>query len=155
MKLAVLAATLAAISVPATAQVAHQTSMVHNGQTVTVSYEPRLETTLRQIGIGPRAAAACRWSSQVIVDRNVSTADGQAIAALARAVPDEAASAMTRSGQRAGRCSWISEETKVSLAGGDEAVRSHVARVAMADAPRLRTELASLDNLSTGETYAR
>jgi hypothetical protein len=156
MQLAVLAATLAATSIPATAQVAHRTSMNHNGQTVTVSYEPRFETKLRQIGIGPRSAAACRWSSKVTVERKVTTADGQPIAALAGSVPDESAGAkMARSGQRAGRCSWISEELKARLAGSDEAVRSHVARVAMADAPRLRTELASLDKLSTGESYAR
>jgi hypothetical protein len=156
MKLAILAATLSAISVPAAAQVVHQTSIVHNGQTVKVSYEPRYETKLRQIGLGPRSAAACRWSSTVIVERNVTTAEGQPIAALERAVPGVSASGkMTRSGQRAGHCSWISEETKARLAGSEDAVRSHIARIAMADAPRLRTELASLDSLSAADSYAR
>ena len=134
MKFALLFVGLALVSVSASAQPAHQTSFVHNGQTVAVSYEPKFETRLRQTGLGPRAMPSCLWTSRTFVQRTVHAADGQPIAALTRVLSRE----RTRSGLRTGSCTGLTDETKAGLAGSDKAVRSHVLAVATDDAQGLR-----------------
>lgn len=151
MKSAILIAALAAVSVPAAASVAHQTSTVHNGQQVSLNYEPVIETRLRQIGLGPRATASCMWTSKISVQRTVNGADGQPVAALQRIVGER----KTRSGQRLGHCNTVSEKVKARFAGSEESLRTHVTTVAQTDVPQLNAELAGLGNLSAGERHAR
>ena len=151
MKFALLSAALVLLAVPANAQVLHRTAVVHDGQTVAVTYEPKVETRLRQIGIGPRSTAACMWKSTVSVQRTALDAEGRPIAALTRVVPGTKA----RSGQRVGHCVTLSEREKARFAGSEQALRAHVAAVAANDAEGLRGELASLASLSAGATHAR
>ena len=139
MKFAVLFAGLVLAPVSVSAQVVHQASFVHDGQALAVTYEPKVETSLRQAGLGARGIATCLWTSRTVVQRTAHGADGQPIAALTRPLAGE----VSRSGQRAGYCVDLSDETKAGFAGG-EATRSRLAAVASADAQELRTELASL-----------
>lgn len=147
----VLAAGLAASPAIASTDAAHRTSIVHNGQTVAISYEPQVETKLRQIGLGPRSSPACMWTSKVSVQRTAIAPDGRPIAALSRLIPGEKA----RSGQRAGHCNNLSEREKARLAGSVEAMRARVIAAAERDGHGLRTELASLEALGEGHSHAR
>lgn len=154
MKTALLPLGLAiglAMPVVANAQVAHQVSVVHQGHAVAISYEPKIETKLRQIGLGPRSSPACMWSSRISVQRTAMGLDGRPIAALSRAIPGGKA----RSGQRAGHCNNLSERERARLAGTTEALRARVIAAAERDDHGLRTELASLEALGTRDSHAR
>lgn len=136
LKFAVLFSGLALVAAPAAAQVTHRVSVAHAGSSVAISYEPKVETSFRETGWGPRSIAGCRWTSRVSIQRIAQGADGQPIAALTRMV----AGHKTRSGQVAGHCTQVKE----GFAADEQALRSHVEAAARADAPALRTELASL-----------
>src|SRR5205085_1500295 len=83
MKIAsLLAVSCAFLAVPAAAGVVHQTSLSHDGGTLSVRYEPVTKTELRQSGLGPRAQAACLWTAEVSVERKLLDASGRPIEAL-------------------------------------------------------------------------
>ncbi|MEO5587080.1 MAG: hypothetical protein ABIQ81_05250 [Novosphingobium sp.] len=151
MKFAPLFAVLALVSLPASAQVTHQASAVHNGRTIAVTYAPEVRTNLRQTGAGPRVNATCLWRSSIAVQRTALDADGQRIAALTRVVDEKHAG----SGLRTGYCTSLSDADKAALAGSETALRSHVAAIADNDADTLRIELASLSSLGHGPAHAR
>ncbi len=151
MKFAILLAGLTLTAVPAHAEVVHQTSIVHNGQAVAVTYQPKVETSLRQIGIGPRANASCLWTSSISVQRTAQGADGRTIAALTRVIAGE----KTRSGQRIGHCATLTEQEKARFSGSEEALRAHVLTVAERDTAGIHAELASLSALGAAVSHAR
>lgn len=133
-----LASALAAV--PAGAEAVHRTSIVHEGRTVAVSYEPRSDTRFKQTGIGPRANAGCLWSTRVSVERSVVDASGRPIAALSRTVGEEKA----HSGMAVGYCRDMTPERTDAFGGDRETLRGFVTAAADHDAQGLRTELTSL-----------
>ena len=140
------------LAVPASAaELLHQTSIVHNGRTLAVSYEPQVETDLRQTGIGPRSQPSCLWEARVSVRRSAATAEGQPVSALARVIEGGPA----RKGARLGHCSSLRGDAADKLAGDDAALRSLLSDVATRDAPTLRSDLASLDALTAPVSHAR
>lgn len=141
--IAPLALASALLAAPAAAEVVHRTSVVHEGRTVSVSYEPRFRTSHKQTGIGPRASAGCLWTTSVSVERSVTDASGRPIAALTRVVGEEKAG----SGMHVGHCRHIEPRRMAGFAGDAEKLRSYVAAAADRDVAGLRTELASLDRL--------
>lgn len=151
MKFIAVFAGLGLFAVPAAAEVAHQTSVVHNGRTVALSYEPEVKTQYRQSGIGPRATPICLWTSKIAVQRNVIGADGQPIAALSRKLETRKG----RSGSQVGHCAILTSRNQVRSGASAETLRATVAEVASNDAATLRAELASLATLGTGESHAR
>lgn len=151
MKFIAVFAGLSLFAVPASAEVAHQTSVVHNGRTVALSYEPEIKTQYRQSGIGPRSTPICLWSSKIAVQRNVTGVDGQPIAALSRKLETRKG----RSGSQVGHCSILTSRNQVRSGASAATLRATVAEVASNDAAVLRAELASLATLGTGESHAR
>jgi|GEM_PF-2231153 hypothetical protein len=146
MKVAFLIAALG-IAVPASA---HEASVVHNGQAVSLKYEPQIQTRFHQVGIGPRASAACQWQTRIAVVRTATDAEGRSIAALTRRIDME----RKRSGTRVGYCNDFHRSGEKP--GADTAtVSAHIAAVAQRDATTLRTELASLASLGAKDAYAR
>ncbi len=151
MKTIAIVAGLALFAVPASAEVVHQTSVVHNGRAVAISYEPDVKTQYRQSGIGPRATPICLWSSRIAVQRIATGADGQPIAALSRKVETRRGA----SGSQVGHCSILTSRGQIRSAASPDTLRAAIAEVATNDAATLRAELASLATLGTGETHAR
>lgn len=151
MKTAFFVAALAATAVPASAQVVHQTSVEHKGQAMAVTYEPRIDYELRQIGQGRPGLGSCLWTAKVQVQRTALGADGQPVAALSRTI----AGTKTQTGMAAGHCGTLTEQDKVSLLGNEAALRSHVQAVAANDASGLRAELTSLAVLGSATVRAR
>lgn len=133
------------------APVVHRTSVVHQGQALGITYEPQVETRLRQIGLGPRSSPACMWTSKVSVQRTAVGPDGRPIAALSRVIAGDKA----RSGQRAGHCNNLSERERARLAGKSEALQAQLIAAAERDSHGLRAELASLESLGKGDSHAR
>ena len=149
MKFAVPLVALVLAAVPASAE-ARTATIEHNGQTLAVAYKPAIETSLRQVNIGPRSNMVCRWTSKVTVLRTAADASGRPIAALERVV----SASETRSGERLGPCG-VSESVKTGFAGGEQAIESRLASAASEDHHRLRNELASLAALSGSEHRVR
>jgi hypothetical protein len=135
------------IALPASA---HETSLVHNGQAVSLKYEPQVATRYHQVGIGPRTTARCQWQTRIAVLRTAADAEGRSIAALTRRIGTE----RKRSGSQVGYC--VDFRTSGKTPGADVAtVSAHIAEVAQSDAAALHTELASLASLGAKEAYAR
>lgn len=151
MKLMPLAALAAMLAGPAHAQVAHQSSITHEGRSYAVNYEPQVETKLRQTGIGPRSTASCRWTSEVSVRRTAMDPQMQPIAALSRVIEGSEA----RNGSQLGLCSTVSKRTLTAFAGDEQKLRGWLAEVAARDADALRGEFASLNAMHSGHAYAR
>lgn len=149
--LSILAIAAVAASVPAKAQVTHRTSVVHEGSTVAVAYEPQVETRLRQTGIGPRSALSCNWKSQVSVRRIALDGQERPIAALTRVVGET----KSRQGSQLGLCSTVSPRQLAAFGGDETKLRSHLAEVAAGDQATLRTEFASLGALHSSSAHAR
>lgn len=131
-----------AFAAPALAETV-RTSIVHEGRAVSVSYEPRFQTSHKQTGIGPRSSPGCLWTTRVAVERTVADASGRPIVALTRTVGEDKAG----SGMHVGHCRHIEPRRMAGFAGDKEKLRSFVAEAADRDAQGLRTELASLDHL--------
>ena len=151
MKFLPLFSLAAFIAMPAHAQVSHQTSFTHGDRSVAVSYEPHVETTFRQTGIGPRSAPSCRWSSEVSVRRTAMDANGRPIAALSRVMEGTD----SRAGSQLGLCSTVSKRQLAAFGGDEQKLRGWLAGIAARDAGKLREEFASLDAVQGGQTYAR
>lgn len=138
--LAIGAAASIVFSGPAVAQVAHQTVLNHDGATLSVSYEPRMATRLRQGGLGPRLAATCLWKSELSVERKMTDAAGRPIAALTRVSgPKKSAE-----GVRRGYCSDLKPHQIGVFHGNPEKIRAFLTQVSEMDRQALQTELASL-----------
>lgn len=133
------------LAAPAAAEAIHRTSVDHRGRTVSVSYAPVARTSLKQAGIGPRTSAACRWRTEVSVERTVADASGRPIVVLTRVVEES----KVRSGMHVGHCSSLAGE--VASAAAERELPAFVTAVADADAAALRTELASLGVLLTAD----
>lgn len=138
-----VAAGAALFAVPASAQIAHQTSMVHDGRTVTVNYEPKAKTSLKQTGLGPRTSASCLWRTTAWVERKVADASGNPIAALTRNIGESTVS----EGIEVGFCNTISTSRTAAFGGDETKLKAFVLAAAGGDAQSLRAELASLDSL--------
>lgn len=128
------------ISGPAAAQVAHQTVLDHDGATLSVSYEPRTTTRLRQGGLGPRLSATCLWNSQVSVERKLADSAGRPIEALTRTV----GTAKVAEGLRRGYCSDVQPHQIGLFQGNPEKMRAFLAQASDQDRQTLHAELASL-----------
>jgi hypothetical protein len=141
----VAAAVVAAIAIagPAAAQVAHQAVVTHEGTTLSVSYEPRTTTRLRQGGLGPRLAATCLWNSEVTVERKLADSAGRPIEALTRTV----APAKTAEGLRPGYCSDVQPDQVAVFSGNAEKMRAFLAQASEQDRHALHAELASLGSV--------
>ena len=133
----------ALFATPVLAKAAHHTSVMHAGRTMSVTYEPRFKTSHKQTGIGPRASAGCLWTSRVSVERIVTDASGQPIAALTRMIGEE----KVAKGMHVGHCRHIEPRRMAAFGGDGEKLQGFVATVADRDRQSLRTELASLDAL--------
>lgn len=125
---------------PAAAQIAHQAAVAHDGATLSVSYEPRTTTRLRQGGLGPRLPATCLWSSEVSVERKLADSAGRPIEALTRTV----GTAMATEGLRRGYCSDVRPHQVGVFQGNPEKMRAFLAQASEADRQALHAELASL-----------
>lgn len=141
-----LAAATALAAVPASADVAHRTTVDHEGARVSLSYEPRTATTLRQTGLGPKAAAACLWRTELSVERKLADAAGRPVAALTRAVGH----ARTSEGLVAGQCSHVTQRQTASFGGDEAKLRAFVAQAAEHDRQGLHADLASIGGFGPG-----
>lgn len=139
-RLFLIAAASMVIAAPAGAEVAHQTVLAHEGATLSVSYEPRTTTRLRQGGLGPRLPATCLWTSEVSVERKLADSTGRPIEALTRAVGTPKAA----EGLRRGYCTDVQPHQVGVFQGKPEKMRAFLAQASEADRPALRAELASL-----------
>jgi len=136
----------ALFAVPATASVVHRTSLAHEGGTVSVSYEPRTKTNLRQTGLGPKSQAACLWTSQVSVERKLVDASGRPVEALTRTVGEP----KFAEGLQPGYCAHVTPSQVSVFRGNSEKMQALLVRAAEADRHNLHTELASLGSLGRG-----
>lgn len=146
-----VAAAAVTFAVPVQADVVHQTSVVHEGREIAVTYEPQVETKVRQVGIGPRSALNCTWKSEVSVRRTALDASMRPIAALTRVVDGAA----PRSGSQLGLCATVSSRQTAAFGGDEAKLRSFLADVAASDLATLRTEFASLNALHPSSSHAR
>ena len=121
-------------AIPAQAQPFHETSVTHDGQRITLSYEPKIKTDLRQGGIGPRSAPTCFWKSQVSVQRIARDANGAPIEALTGAVSEP----RSRSGMRMGMCNMAKISEQMAFGGDEAALRRFVVDAASNDASAVR-----------------
>ncbi len=133
----------ALFSAPVRAEEVHQTSLVHAGRAMSVTYHPRFKTSHKQTGVGPRASAGCLWTSRVSVERIVADASGQPIAALTRMIGEE----KVAKGMHVGHCRHIEPRRMAAFGGDRDKLRGFVAATADSDKQSLRIELASLDAL--------
>lgn len=131
---------------PAAADVVHRTTVDHDGARVSLSYEPRITTTLRQTGLGPKAAAACIWRTEVAVERKLADAAGRPVAALTR----EVGPAKTSEGLAAGQCTHVTPRQTASFGGDENKLRAFVAEAAEHDRQGLHAELASIGGFARG-----
>jgi hypothetical protein len=150
MKFAFAFAGLALLAAPASAEVVHRTTVDHGGSTVTVTYEPRAETSLRNASVGPRYSPVCHWKTTIAVERSALAGDGSRIAALARTLD----TAETRGGMAFGHCHTLSSRGEVGRAD-EAALRAAAADAASRDAPAIRAELASLAGPGAAPAHAR
>lgn len=152
MKFLPQVASLIAISgglsaVPAAAAgIVHQTSLAHEGKTISVSYEARTKTSFRQSGLGPRASAICLWKTEISVERRLTDAGGQPVAALTRVVGEP----RIVEGGQPGYCANLDAQRGEAFGAHPERMRSLLNKTADSDAPRLQGELASLGTLGRG-----
>lgn len=133
---------------PAAAEVAHQaaahqTVVAHDGATLSVSYEPRTTTRLRQGGLGPRLAATCLWNSEVSVERKLTDAAGRPVAALTRTV----GTAKTAEGLWRGYCTDAQPHQVGVFRGNAEKMRAFLVQASEQDQHALHAELASLGSV--------
>lgn len=133
---------------PAAAEVAHQdaahqTVIAHDGTTLSVSYEPRTTTRLRQGGLGPRLPATCMWKSEISIERKLTDAAGRPVAALTRTVGTTKAS----EGQWRGYCADAQPHHVRAFKGDPAKMRAFLTQASEQDRPALETELASLSSV--------
>jgi hypothetical protein len=138
-----------AVAVPAAADVVHQTTFEHKGQSHSASYEPRATTTFKQANLGARGAVRCVWKTEVSVARTIVDANGRAIAALSRPLDVT----RTAEGVIDGYCGNARAHQVAPFGGDRDKLRAFLAEAAERDAGSLRTELASLGAL--GRAAAR
>lgn len=141
-----IAVTAALAAVPVAADVVHRTTVDHEGARVSLSYEPRVATTLRQTGLGPKAAAACLWRTEVSVERKLADAAGRPVAALTRAVGPT----KTSEGLVAGQCAHVTPRQAASFGGDEGKLRAFVAQAAEHDRQGLHADLASIGGFGRG-----
>lgn len=145
MKILMTLSVAALMAMPVAASAAHKTTIDHNGQAMTVHYEPKLTTKLRQGGLGPRLMPYCMWEARVSVERTATTADGREISALGRVIPAEA----VQKGQANGYCHNMSDSHKAGFVGGADALHAMAGAVAANDAADLRRDVSSLKLLAS------
>jgi len=138
------AAGIAFLAAPASATVAHQTSLVHEGQSLTVSYEPKSKTNTKQTGLGSRTPQRCLWRTTAWVERKVTDASGKEIAALTRDIGES----RIGDGNEVGFCNTLSASRSVAFGGDKAKLKAFVLAAAGDDAQSLRAELASAGNLN-------
>jgi hypothetical protein len=136
----------ASLSVPAAASVVHQTSLLHDGGTISVSYEPRTKTNLRQTGLGPRSQAACIWTAEISVERKLIDGSGRPIEAMTRIVGEP----KVTQGLQPGYCAHIEPRDVAMFRGDTGKMQAFLTRAAENDRPHLHAELASLGSLGRG-----
>ncbi|WEK47834.1 MAG: hypothetical protein P0Y56_05945 [Candidatus Andeanibacterium colombiense] len=144
-----IAAATAFAAAPAAAEVVHQSSVPHNGSALSANYEASTTTKLRQIGGGPRMATNCLWQSEVSVERKLSDASGQPVAALSRTV----GTAKLAEGVHPAACATIGDSSGARFTGGADNVRSAALAAAESDRTALHAELASLGSLGRSSAH--
>lgn len=123
---------------PAAANLTHETALAYEGATLSVTYELRTRMTLRQLGLGPRGTAACRWIAEVSVERRVAGAS-RTVEGLTRVVGEP----MIAEGSQPGHCTHLSRNQAAVLDRISGRMQAHLAEAAAHDEPRLRAEMAS------------
>jgi hypothetical protein len=113
------------------------TSMIHEGNTVTVSYHPQSKTTFTQSGRGFRANTVCLWETTAWAERRVTDASGRTIPALTRKIGERKAG----SSNEAGYCNMVQPDRTAAFGGDKVKLKAFVAALADGDAGRLRAEL--------------
>jgi hypothetical protein len=129
----------ALLAAPASAGAVHQTSLTHEGATLSVTYEPRTKMTLRQSGLGPRGAAACLWTAEVSVERRFADASGRTIEALSRTLGEP----IVARGSQPGHCAYVEHNQAAVLDPNSDRMLALVAEAAASDQARLQSEMAS------------
>lgn len=147
MKAVFLFAALGLLATPASAEVIHQTSVVHEGRTINLSYEPKVHTKLRQTGLGPRTQPICFWKNRVSIHRTAATLEGEPIAALSRVVEETELG----SGHRYGYCNNLSASRPAEFRSSPDTLKQHLSQAASSDAVALQRELRDLALLTTNE----
>lgn len=137
------AASAIVAAVPASGEVRHQISVELEGGPVSVSYEPRTRTSLKQRGLGPRTMETCAWKTSVRVARIVAGADGRPIEALTRDLGE----VTSFTGEVPGYCHHVRARHTAPFGGDRDGLRSVLAEIAEHDAGNLRTELASIGSV--------
>lgn len=146
MNLKYLLAGLGLIAAPASAEILHETSVVHNDQNISLRYEKKAETVFRQTGAGPRAMPMCFWKTKLTVQRTATGANGQTIPALSGMIQD----AQTKSGAIAGMCNAVKASQTRGFGENDPALRTALSDAASSDALSLRDSLAKLALAGSG-----
>jgi hypothetical protein len=141
-----IAIAAAFVAAPVLADTVHRTSLEHQGQTVSVSYEPRAKTSLRQSGLGPRSVARCLWKTELSVERKIAQADGRPIVALTRTL----GATHTASGVIDGYCNHARPHEIAAFRGDRQKLQAFVSEAAAHDTRTLHAELASLGSLGRG-----
>ena len=136
----------AILAVPAAASTVHQTSLTHESGTLSVSYEPRNKTNLRQTGLGPRNQATCMWTAEVSVERKLIDASGRPVEALTRTVGEP----KIAEGLAPGYCAHVRPREVSLFRGNTDKMQALLARAAESDRHDLHAELASLGSLGRG-----
>lgn len=134
------------LAVPAAAEISYQTSLAHDGGTLSVSYEPKTTTSLRQTGLGPRGQAACIWTAEVSVQRKLVDASGRSIDALTRTVGEP----KIAQGLQPGYCAHVAPRQVAMFGGNSGKMQALLTRAAESDRQNLHAELASLGSLGRG-----
>lgn len=146
MKLKYVLAGLGLVAAPASAEILHETSVVHKDQNISLRYEKRAETSFRQTGAGPRAMPMCFWKTALTVQRTALGADGQAIPALSGRIEE----VQIRRGAIGGMCNAVKASQTRGFGENDPALRTVLSQAASSDALALRDSLAKLALAGSG-----
>lgn len=131
------------LAAPAIAGVSHDASLAHEGTTISVKYEPRIKTGLRQSGLGPRNSATCLWTTEISVERKLADASGRPIEALTRTVGEP----KVIEGMQPGYCAHVKRNGAAVFGGNSSQMQAFLAQAAVNDKDSLNTELASVGSL--------
>jgi hypothetical protein len=93
----------------------HQTTVQHGDTPVTAVYKAEWTTSARQLGghtpNRPNLLQSCQWKAEVVVNRAVSNASGQAVPALGKPVHRQ-----TLTGAAPGTCAAAKSQMKAAIA---------------------------------------
>lgn len=135
--------TLVSGAVALAAAPVHQAQVQHNGAALEAVYTTQSNLTVKQIAARPvtrQANALCRWHADIVLNRSVENANGQAVAAMGKAVHRFA----PISGTEVGHCQDVRDRIEADIARRTKASQAHAMQMAQEDHAGLRTELEGL-----------